>query len=212
MLRNFRFAVRRYPTLRENVPRRQCAERVGQGAKQLVRLNREVQPPGSFFSQSADADYVEAAFKVGASAYVGKRNLCSHLLLAIREVIANRTCISPSIPSFRSRAQPTYLIDPHLTKRHKEVFRGWSSRSDSYAAVKVQIKVVAFCHSAWIDLPMNSSCWASRSAHLRCFGKFEGPDLFQISGSLQREMLAHKADLISNIRACEYSSSKMIIR
>jgi DNA-binding NarL/FixJ family response regulator len=46
-----------------------------------------------------DADFIEAAFSAGASAYVTKKHFATDLVKAIREVVLGNTFISPSLRS-----------------------------------------------------------------------------------------------------------------
>ena len=56
-----------------------------------------------FLTIIEDLDYVEAALRIGASGYVIKCKLFSDLLIAIKEALAGRTYISPSISAQRFR-------------------------------------------------------------------------------------------------------------
>jgi DNA-binding NarL/FixJ family response regulator len=47
-----------------------------------------------FLTVHDDPDFIEAAFTAGASGYVFKIRLASHLLLAVREVLAGRPFVS----------------------------------------------------------------------------------------------------------------------
>ena len=50
-----------------------------------------------FLSVHKDQDFIDAAFSVGASAYVSKADVTSDLIHAIREVLNGRTYVSPSV-------------------------------------------------------------------------------------------------------------------
>jgi DNA-binding NarL/FixJ family response regulator len=52
-----------------------------------------------FLSVHGDPEYVDAGFAAGASGYVIKSRLVSDLPLALREVLAGRSFVSPSISS-----------------------------------------------------------------------------------------------------------------
>lgn len=48
-----------------------------------------------FLTVNEDSDYVRAAFEKGASAYVIKRQMASDLPIALKEVLAGHTFVSP---------------------------------------------------------------------------------------------------------------------
>lgn len=50
-----------------------------------------------FFTIHEEPEYISAAFTTGACGYVSKRRLISDLAHAIREVVAGRTFLSPSL-------------------------------------------------------------------------------------------------------------------
>jgi DNA-binding NarL/FixJ family response regulator len=54
-----------------------------------------------FLTVHADPDYVRAAFGAGALGYVLKSDLASDLLPCLREVLAGRSFVSPSVTSRR---------------------------------------------------------------------------------------------------------------
>lgn len=56
-----------------------------------------------FLTEHADPDYLHAALAIGALGYVVKSRLVSDLLLSIREALAGRHFVSPSIPFDRMR-------------------------------------------------------------------------------------------------------------
>src|SRR5262245_19751484 len=56
-----------------------------------------------FLTAHAQVTFLEAAIETGALGYVLKPRMVSDLGLAIREVLANRQFISPSLPSISSR-------------------------------------------------------------------------------------------------------------
>jgi len=51
-----------------------------------------------FLTVQEDPDYVNAAFLLGARAYVAKPRMGSDLVRAVEEVIAGRTFVSPTLP------------------------------------------------------------------------------------------------------------------
>jgi len=50
-----------------------------------------------FLTVHGDADYVRAAHSVGAEGYVVKNRIATDLLLALREVLADRSFVSPNL-------------------------------------------------------------------------------------------------------------------
>ena len=52
-----------------------------------------------FLTVHADPDYIRAGLAAGATAYVVKSRLASDLVPAIREALAGRSFVSPSIQS-----------------------------------------------------------------------------------------------------------------
>lgn len=68
-----------------------------------IQAARRLKAAGSparivFLTMHADTDYVRAALETGASGYVVKSRLATDLLPCIREVLAGRSFVSPSIP------------------------------------------------------------------------------------------------------------------
>lgn len=55
-----------------------------------------------FLTEHADPDYIRAALATGALGYVVKSRLASDLLPSIREALAGRPFVSPSIPFGRT--------------------------------------------------------------------------------------------------------------
>lgn len=50
-----------------------------------------------FLTQTSDRAYVEAAFSIGASAYILKQAAASELVNALHEVLAGKTYLSPQL-------------------------------------------------------------------------------------------------------------------
>ena len=64
-------------------------------ARQLRRVG--CQAKLVFLTVHNDADYVQAAFQAGGTAYVVKSRLASDLVMAVSEVLAGRRFVSPTI-------------------------------------------------------------------------------------------------------------------
>lgn len=66
------------------------------GIDAVIRLKRlGCRSSVIFLTLHSDPDFVRACFATGASAFVIKRQISSHLLRAISEVLAGRTFVSP---------------------------------------------------------------------------------------------------------------------
>ncbi|MEW5960468.1 MAG: response regulator transcription factor [Chloroflexota bacterium] len=80
-------------------------------------------------SMHANAAYVSAALKNGATAYVLKGSSAADLVRAVREVVAGRRYLSPplsqeAIEIYEQKAQNTHLADyPALTVRETEILQ-----------------------------------------------------------------------------------------
>jgi len=58
-----------------------------------------------FLTVHDDLDYVQAALQAGGSAYVVKSRLASDLVTAVREALAGRRFVSPTISLGNTRSQ-----------------------------------------------------------------------------------------------------------
>ena len=79
-----------------------------------------------FLTMNEDADVAAEAFRAGASAYLLKRSATSELPLAIREVMAGRSYITPLVTEglVESLLQPEARRPAHeLTPRQREVLQ-----------------------------------------------------------------------------------------
>jgi DNA-binding NarL/FixJ family response regulator len=71
-----------------------------------IEAARQLKAAGSraklvFLTVHGDPDYVRAALAAGAQGYVAKSRLASDLRLALREALAGRSFVSPSLPCER---------------------------------------------------------------------------------------------------------------
>jgi DNA-binding NarL/FixJ family response regulator len=78
-----------------------------------------------FVTMNEDADVAAEAFRSGASAYVIKRSAVSELLTAIREVMKERSYITPLIAQglVGSLMHPEHSPAQDLTSREREVLQ-----------------------------------------------------------------------------------------
>ena len=81
-----------------------------------------------FVTMHADAEYVKAAFRAGASGYVLKRAAASELMTAIREVLQGRHYVTPLVTKEILNSLLTASAAPEkpkstLTPRQREVLR-----------------------------------------------------------------------------------------
>jgi DNA-binding NarL/FixJ family response regulator len=62
-----------------------------------------------FLTVDDDPDFVRAAMAAGASAYVSKSEMATDLVFAIKEVLAGRLFVSPSVPYVTQKDPSEYL-------------------------------------------------------------------------------------------------------
>ena len=111
-----------------------------------------------FITQKADREYVETALRVGASGYLLKQSLVSELVPALRDVLAGRFYVTPSLRHgisdalFHSPKNPGKLFESELTPRQREVLQlvaEGKANKEIAAILHVSIKTVDF-HKARI--------------------------------------------------------------
>jgi DNA-binding NarL/FixJ family response regulator len=111
-----------------------------------------------FVTQKADREYVQAAFRIGASGYILKESAVGELIPALREVLSGNYYIAPSLR--RSIAEsisqpqrnPDHLFGVALTTRQREVLQlvaEGKSNKEIAALLNVSIKTVDY-HKARI--------------------------------------------------------------
>lgn len=82
-----------------------------------------------FVTQKADREYVQAAFRIGASGYILKQSAVGELIPALREILSGHYYIAPSLRKVMSEAgtgpqrNPADLFGAALTMRQREVLQ-----------------------------------------------------------------------------------------
>ncbi|WP_211302331.1 response regulator [Nannocystis exedens] len=76
-----------------------------------------------FVTVHAEPDYVHEAFRAGAHGYVVKTAASSQLLLAVREVLAGGTFVSPGLVYEPRPRQPEEGLADELSSRQREVLQ-----------------------------------------------------------------------------------------
>lgn len=111
-----------------------------------------------FVTQKADREYVQAAFRIGASGYVLKQSAVGELIPALREILSGKYYIAPSLRKAISEAgtgpqrNPAELFGAALTMRQREVLQlvaEGKSNKEIAAVLNVSIKTVDY-HKARI--------------------------------------------------------------
>ncbi len=98
-----------------------------EAARQLKKTLPEVKLV--FLTQKLDRDYIQAAFRAEASAYLLKQSLVSELVPALHEVMAGRFFVSPAAAKTGPYSQPVATATPGalfgevLTKRQRQVLQ-----------------------------------------------------------------------------------------
>lgn len=111
-----------------------------------------------FVTQKADHEYVQTAFRVGASGYILKQSAVGELIPALREILAGRYYVAPSLRSGiaetprHPQRNPADLFGAMLTTRQREVLQlvaEGKSNKEIAAVLNVSIKTVDY-HKARI--------------------------------------------------------------
>ena len=111
-----------------------------------------------FVTQKADREYVQAAFRIGASGYILKQSAVNELVPALREILLGRYYIAPSLQKGISEAlahpqrNPGDLFGTVLTSRQREVLQlvaEGKANKEIAAVLNVSIKTVDY-HKARI--------------------------------------------------------------
>lgn len=111
-----------------------------------------------FVTQKADREYVQAAFRIGASGYILKQSAASELVPALREILSGHYYVAPSLRKNISGAltlperNPAELFGAPLTTRQREVLQlvaEGKSNKEIAAVLNVSIKTVDY-HKARI--------------------------------------------------------------
>jgi DNA-binding NarL/FixJ family response regulator len=113
-----------------------------------------------FLTQFSGKDYVQAAFRLGASAYVLKNSAASELVTALREALAGRYYVSADLRTnlpedvFNPNANPAELFGGGLTPRQREVLQlvaEGKTAKEIAGILKISTKTVEFHKSAIMD-------------------------------------------------------------
>jgi DNA-binding NarL/FixJ family response regulator len=115
-----------------------------------------------FLTMHADADYVTAAFRAGASGYLLKRAAASELLTAIREVLKGRRYVSPlvapnALELLIVATKPESRLSDDLTPRRRQVLQlvaEGRSRKEIAELLNISVKTVEF-HKAVLMRELN---------------------------------------------------------
>ena len=105
-----------------------------------------------FLTVSEERELVEEAFRCGASAYVVKTGAAAELVTAVREVLAGRRYLSPSLAGEdgepgHSHPKPKTDAEDPLTNRQREVLQllaEGKSMKEVGAILKLTTRTVAF--------------------------------------------------------------------
>ena len=104
-----------------------------------------------FVTMHADADYVTAAFRAGASGYLLKRAAASELLTAIREVVKGHQYVSPLVTRNAldcwMASTPAGKVSSELTARQREILQlvaEGRSRKEIAGILNIAVKTVEF--------------------------------------------------------------------
>ncbi len=129
---------------------------------EAARQIRKVAPKAKliFVTQQTDRQYVEAAFRAGASAYVVKQAYLTELNTAIHEVLEGRFYVTPLVAEGIPEAllnparKPAELFTENLTRRQREVLQlvaEGKSIKEIAVILGVSPKTVAFHKSGIMD-------------------------------------------------------------
>lgn len=143
-----------------------------EAARQIRARNPEVKIV--VVTQKSDREYVQAALRVGASAYVLKQAATTEIRSALREVLAGRYYVTPAlrkgIPDavYNPTKNPSELFGNALTPRQREVLQlvaEGKSNKEIAAILNVSVKTVDF-HKAAIteELGLHSTAELTRYA------------------------------------------------
>lgn len=97
-----------------------------EAARQVRKIDPNVKI--IFLTMHPDVSYAVAALRAGGSAYILKSSAATEILIAIREVVAGRTYVTPSIEKAVTRARARESSDQRngffkLTVRQREVLQ-----------------------------------------------------------------------------------------
>lgn len=129
-----------------------------EAARQILRTGSKVKV--IFLTQQSDKNYVQEAFRAGASGYVLKQSAGSELVTALREVLRGSHYVTPLIAgeqgggSFEPGTNISELFGGPLTPRQREVLQlvaEGKSAKEIAAIVGISVKTVEFHKAAIMD-------------------------------------------------------------
>jgi DNA-binding NarL/FixJ family response regulator len=127
-----------------------------------------------FVTQKSDREYVQAAFRMGASGYVLKQSVVGEVGPALREVLAGHYYVTPllrdGIPDalFHAQQNPSELFGQTLTPRQRQVLQlvaEGKSNKEIASILNVSVKTIDF-HKAGIteELGLHTTAELTRYA------------------------------------------------
>jgi DNA-binding NarL/FixJ family response regulator len=127
-----------------------------------------------FVTQKSDREYVQAAFRMGASGYVLKQSVVGEVGPALREVLAGRYYVTPllrnGIPDvlFHPQQNPSELFGQALTPRQRQVLQlvaEGKTNKEIAKILNVSVKTIDF-HKAGIteELGLHTTAELTRYA------------------------------------------------
>ncbi|MBV8896828.1 MAG: response regulator transcription factor [Acidobacteriaceae bacterium] len=127
-----------------------------------------------FVTQRSDSEYVQTAFRLGASAYILKQSAAGEVIPALREALAGRYYLTPSLFNGVPEAlinpnhNPAELFGGRLTGRQREVLQlvaEGKSNKEIAGVLNISLKTVDF-HKARImdELGLRSTAELTRYA------------------------------------------------
>jgi DNA-binding NarL/FixJ family response regulator len=106
-----------------------------------------------FVTQKADREYVQAAFRIGASGYILKQSAVGELVPALREILSGHYYIAPALRRgiaeglTAPQRNPAELFGAALTSRQREVLQlvaEGKANKEIAAVLNVSIKTVDY--------------------------------------------------------------------
>ena len=129
-----------------------------EAARQILRTGYKVKV--IFLTQQSDKNYVQEAFRAGASGYVLKQSAASELVTALREVLSGAHYVTPLIAgegaggSFHPDSNMSDLFGGALTPRQREVLQlvaEGKSAKEIATMIGISVKTVEFHKGAIMD-------------------------------------------------------------
>lgn len=125
-----------------------------------------------FVTQNSDHAYVQAAFQVGASAYVIKQSVVTELVTALKEALSGHYFVSPSLLTNRMDVSkginPAEFFGFELTERQREVLQliaEGKSNKEMAGLLSISLKTIEFHKARIMDqLGMRTTAELTRYA------------------------------------------------